>query len=155
NGIAASDPHGKHGLWPDDAAAMRLRAGGDRSCGGVRRRERGRNVHDQDGVVLPGLQQRFECGEGARRIGVAGEVDGGGARPGRGGGRGGAFLLPPGRAGGGPPRRPGSRSTASTPTPPPLVNIASRLPGNGRTRPSVSAAANNSSRSSTRNRPAR
>src|SRR5262249_1005443 len=42
-----------------------------------------------------------------------------------------------------------SRSTASTPTPPPLVNIASRLPGNGRTRPSVSAAANSSSRSST------
>jgi len=53
------------------------------------------------------------------------------------------------------PPRSSSRSTASTPTPPPLVNIASRFPGNGRTRPSVSAAANNSSRSSTRNRPAR
>ena len=35
------------------------------------------------------------------------------------------------------------------------ISTPSRLPGNGRTRPSVSAAANNSSRSSTRSRPAR
>ena len=55
---------------------MRLRAGGDRSRGGVCRRERGRNIHDQDGVVLAILQQRFEGGKVARRIGVAGDIDG-------------------------------------------------------------------------------
>jgi hypothetical protein len=82
-GIAASDPHGKNGLWSDEAVAMRLRAGGDRSRGGVRRRERRRNVHDQDGVVLPILQQRFEGGDVARRIGVAGDIDGVCARPDR------------------------------------------------------------------------
>src|SRR5262245_31663890 len=82
-GIAASDPHGKHGLWSDEAAVMRLRAGGDRSRGGVCRRERGRDIHDQDGVVLPVLQQRFEGGEVARRIGIAGDVDRVRARPDR------------------------------------------------------------------------
>jgi hypothetical protein len=75
-GVAASDPHGKDGLWADEAVAMRLRAGGGRSCGRVCRRERGWNIHDQDGVVLAVLQQRFEGSEVARRIGVAGDVDG-------------------------------------------------------------------------------
>ena len=37
-----------------------------------------------------------------------------------------------------------SRSTASTPMPPPLVRIASRFPGGDSTRPSVSAQSNNS-----------
>jgi phosphoketolase len=53
------------------------------------------------------------------------------------------------------PPRSVSRSTASTPMPPPLVNIASRLPAMLVKCPSVSAAANNSSRSRTRNSPAR
>ena len=65
-----------------------------------------------------------------------------------------AFIVSGERAASVPPRSI-SRSTASTPTPPPLVRIARRLPENGCSRPSVSAAANNSSRSSTRSRPAR
>ena len=53
------------------------------------------------------------------------------------------------------PPRSITQSTASTPMPPPLVMMARRLPLKGLRRPSVSAAANNSSRSNTRNRPAR
>ena len=53
------------------------------------------------------------------------------------------------------PPRSISRSTASTPTPPPLVRIARRLPGKGFCRPRVSAAAKSSSRSNTRRSPAR
>ena len=53
------------------------------------------------------------------------------------------------------PPRSARRSTASTPRPPPLVKIASRLPASELTCPSVSAAANSSSRSSARMNPAR
>ena len=48
-----------------------------------------------------------------------------------------------------------SRSVASTPAPPPLVTIASRLPRCGEERASVVAASNNSSTSLTRSMPAR
>ena len=48
-----------------------------------------------------------------------------------------------------------SRSTASTPMPPPLVRIASRFPGGDLSRPSVSAQSNNSRKSDTRRIPAR
>ena len=83
DGIAGADPDGKNGLRPDHAVAVRPRDGGDRSGDGRRRRKRGRNVHDQDGIVLGIRDETLERGDIAGGIGVAGDVDGVGSRPDR------------------------------------------------------------------------
>ena len=134
-GIAASDPHGENGLRPDQAAAMRLRDGGDRFCRGLRRSERGRNIHDQDGIVLqdPRAAPRTRRCSGRHRHRRRCRRDSRATRLAAARRR--AVCIVSGEMPARVPPRSASRSTASTPIPPPLVRMASRLPGNGRTRP--------------------
>jgi hypothetical protein len=77
--ITASDPDGKYWLRMEAAAAMRLRDGSDRLCRGLRRSERGWNIHDKNGVVLGIFEQPLQRSGITGGIGVAGNVDGVGA----------------------------------------------------------------------------
>jgi hypothetical protein len=74
--LTTSDPHGKYRLRPDKMAAMRLRGGGDRFCCILGRSERGRNIHDKNGVVLGVFEQTLQRSGVTGSIGIAGDVDG-------------------------------------------------------------------------------
>ena len=147
-------PHGEHRLRRCVLLALSLGHGDDgfRRIGS--RRERRRHVHDQNGIIGVIVEQILKRDGISFGVGITGDVGRIGVRPDR---RQSRIKLPHGvgrNAASSPPRST-SRSTARTPTPPPLVKMARRLPDNVDKRASVSAAANSSSRSMTRTKPAR
>ena len=79
----ATDPDREHGFRWHQRVAMLSRDRHDRLRRFGSRRERGRHVHDQDGVVVLVVEQCFQRVGVADRIGVACDVDRIRARPDR------------------------------------------------------------------------
>ena len=124
--IAAADPHRENRLRRIALLAMLLGHGNDRFRRSGRRGERGRHVHDQHGVV--GVVARANARapprsvlrRRRRRCRPDWRATRSAAAPHR------AFSSLPAKCRQASPPRSASRSTANTPTPPPLVRIASR-----------------------------
>ena len=129
---AVADPDREHRLRPDTIGCDARCTTPTTDVRGVGRRgERGRHVHHQDGVVVadrraaPRAPRRSAPRRRRRRCRPDWRCDqiGGSAAS--------SVCIVSGEMPASVPPRSTSRSTASTPMPPPLVRIASRLPANG------------------------